>query len=58
VIYSIISILKKEWISIITWLGIWVLVWLWFGIYENFIYINNWLDNVWIILFRAVLVWW
>lgn len=58
VIYTIISTSKKEGLNIITWLAIGILVWLWFGIYENFIYINNWLDNIWIILFRAILVWW
>lgn len=35
-----------------------ILVWLWFGFYENIIYISYWVDDVWITLYRSLIVWW
>lgn len=57
IIYLIISTLKEWMKSNIYWLVVWVLVGLWFGFYENIVYIYQWLENIKIILFRSIFVW-
>ncbi len=49
----------KESFKSYKWLAIvWVLVWLWFWIYENIIYIWSWIDDFYTILYRSIFVWW
>ncbi len=42
----------------IIWLGIWICVWLGFGIYENIVYFNKWVNDIYIMIIRSLLVWW
>ncbi len=58
VIYFILIFFKKEFKNPLWGLAIGVLVWLGFWFYENLIYINYGTQDIRIILFRSILVWW
>lgn len=58
IIFVIISILRKATKSSLRWLATWILVWLWFWLYENYLYISQWLDNIFILIYRVIFVWW
>jgi len=62
VIYFILHMLQPEikdsQYKHIIWLAIWICVGLWFGIYENVIYYNQWITDIYVMLIRSVLVWW
>lgn len=58
IIYIIISIIKHTTKNPMWWLAVWILVWIWFGLYENYIYLESWVNDIMVILFRSLFVWW
>lgn len=58
IIIFIVSILKDNTYNPFWWLWVWIMVWLWFWLYENYIYYSSWVDDIMVMIYRFVFVWW
>ncbi len=57
IIIFIISVLRDNTKNPFRWLSVWILVWLGFGLYENYIYMKSWIDDIMVLIYRFIFVW-
>ncbi len=58
IVYVIYKVFRDYFSSNLWWLGMGIMVGIWFWIYENIIYITYGINDIQIILYRTIFVWW